>query len=105
MAELSERDMQVILGQARQKDDRVEQIAQEVNSPAKKLASCESQKMSSVFLVLTAMALLIGNFILIGPTIGIEKALSGSLLVFGVAWYIYLGFTMKRLRSSLAHAG
>ena len=40
--------------------------------------------LGSMLFVLTALALLIGNFILIGPTVGIKKALSSALLAFGV---------------------
>ena len=105
MAELSERDKQVILGQTRVSDDRVEQIKQEVNSPAKKLASCESQKMTAVFLVLTAIALLVGGYVLNGAQVGVEKALSLSMLAIGVIWYAYLVYAMKRLRASGLQAG
>ena len=64
--------------------------------------NCIPVMLGSMFPVLTALALLIGNFILIGPTVGIKKALSSSLPAFGVAWYIYPGCTMKRLRTSCA---
>jgi hypothetical protein len=99
MAELSERDKQLILGQTQVNDDRVEQFKQEVDSPEKKLASFESQKMTAVFLVLTGTALVIGGFVLNGAIIGVEKGLGASMMVIGLGWYIYLGSAIKRLRA------
>ena len=64
--------------------------------------NCIPVMLGSMLFVLTALALLIGNFILIGPTVGIKKALSSALLAFDVVWYIYPGFIMKRLRTSRA---
>jgi len=104
MAELSERDKQLIFGDKRASADLVEHIKEDDNTPAKKLASCESQKLTAIFLALTGLAVLVGNFFLSGPVVSIEKALSGSLLLIGVAWFIYLGFAAKRLRASIVHA-
>ncbi len=104
MAELSERDKQLIFGEKRASNDLVEHIKEDDNTPAKKLASFESQKLTAIFLALTGLAVLVGNFFLSGPVVSLEKALSGSLLLIGVVWFIYLGFAMRRLRASVVHA-
>ncbi|MDB5642635.1 MAG: hypothetical protein JWN07_1952 [Hyphomicrobiales bacterium] len=105
MSELSERDKQLILGQTRVNDDRVEQIKQEVNSPAKKLASFESQKMTAVFLALTGCVLLIGGFVLNGTQVGYEKGMAVAFIAVGVLWYVYLNVATKRLLAAGPTAG
>src|SRR6476469_6156185 len=80
MSELSQRDKEVLLGQARARDERIDKLADEAQRPGKKLTACESQTMSAAFLAITGLALLIGGWFLNGKTFGFEKGL-GLLFV------------------------
>ena len=99
MSELSERDKQAILGQGRTPNELIEALQVSIKTPGKRLASCESQKMTAVFIVITGLALAIGGYVLNGSTLGFEKGLAALFIAGGIVWYIYLSITAKRLRA------
>ncbi len=105
MSELSQRDKEVLLGQARARDERIDALADEAQRPGKKLSACESQTMSAVFLAITGIALLIGGWFLNGGTFGFEKGLGLLFIVAAAVWYVYLRATIKRLRASGVQPG
>lgn len=105
MSELSEQDKQAILGQTRSTNEKVEALQANTNTPEKKLTSCESQKMSAAFLILTGIVLCIGGYLLNETTFGFEKSLGVLFVVIGLLWYVYLNVTIKRLRAAGVQAG
>ena len=106
MSELSQRDKEILLGQGRDRDARIDAALQDnQNTPEKRLTACETRKMSAVFLALTGLVLLIGGYFLNGKTFGFEKALGAALVLGGVVWYAYLHTTIKKLRAAGVQPG
>ena len=105
MSELSQRDKDILLGQGRTRDERIDALADEAQKPGKKLSACESQTMSAAFLAITGLALLIGGWFLNGKTMGFEKALGALFIVGAAVWYVYLRTTIRRLRASGVQPG
>jgi hypothetical protein len=105
MSDLSERDKEILLGQGRTTDPRIEALQENDNTPEKRLTACEGRTMSAVFLAITGVALLIGGFVLNGTHFGFEKSLGALLLAAGIAWYLYLRMTINKLRASGVQPG
>jgi hypothetical protein len=105
MSELSQRDKEILLGQERTRDERIDKLADEAARPGKKLTACESQTMSAAFLAITGVALLFGGWFLNGKTFGFEKGLGLLFVVAAAGWYVYLRATIKRLRASGVQPG
>lgn len=101
MSELSERDKEILLGQGNARDKRIEAALREnPNTPEVRLSTCESRKMSAVFLAITGIALLIGGFVLNGTHLGFEKSLGAAFVAAAVIWYVYLRTTISKLRAA-----
>jgi hypothetical protein len=105
MSELSQRDKEILLGQERTRDQRIDALADEAARPGKKLSACESQTMSAAFLAITGIALLIGGWFLNGTTFGFEKGLGLLFVAAAAVWYVYLRATIRRLRAAGVQPG
>lgn len=105
MSDLSERDKEILLGQGRTRDARIEALEANVKTPEKKLTSCEGQKMSAMFLMITGLVLLVGGYILNGSHFGFEKGLGALFVVGGIVWYFYLKMTISKLRAAGVQPG
>lgn len=99
MSELSQRDKEILLGGGGARDERIDALAQDVNTPEKKIQTAEEQKLSASFVAITGVALLIGGWFLNGWTLGFEKSLGLVLILAAALWYVYLRMTIKRLRA------
>ena len=99
MADLSQRDKEILLGQNRETNARIEALQADENSPEKKLATRESQKMTAAFVIITGLALLLSGFFLNGSQFGFEKSLGAVIVVVGVAWYVWLRADVRKLRN------
>lgn len=105
MAELSQRDKEVLLGQGRIQNERIDALAADSKTPEKRLTTCESQKMTAAFIIIMGVALLVGGWSLNGDHIGFEKLLGAFVVVAGVVWYAYLRATARRLRAAGVQPG
>jgi hypothetical protein len=105
MSDLSERDKEILLGQGRTRDARIEALQENPNTPEKKLTACEGRTMSAMFLVITGLVLLVGGYILNGSHFGFEKGLGALFVAAGIAWYVYLRMTISKLRAAGVQPG
>lgn len=99
MAELSQRDKDILLSEGAARDERIDALAEDQNTPEVKIKAAQEQKVTASFVAITGVALLIGGWFLNGPTLGFEKGLGLVLVSVSALWYIYLRVTIKRLRA------